>query len=308
MTKALNAYRGMTIRNAKVFLKDKMAVFFSLLTQIIVLGLFLLFIKSTYIDSIESVLGELSDLVKKADIEALVNSWMIAGVIGTATVTASMDALSVMVSDKQEKIDYDYTASSVKSSVVILSYFSGAVLCALITSLILLTAGLVFLALTGTFVLTAVEILSMYGLVVLGSVSGTVVLMTIISFFKKSSTFSAFSVMVSAAIGFVVGAYIPVSQFGDTTQTIVNLVPGSQITALMRQMLVSPTIENISKSLAGKDHGQFKEAAEQLFAIRLNLFGNEVDTTFMLIYSAAAIVLFIALNIVLFRFSSRRKS
>ncbi|MBQ9516369.1 MAG: hypothetical protein IJR57_09695, partial [Ruminococcus sp.] len=280
----------------------------SLLTQIIVLGLFLLFIKNSYIDTIDSVLGELSDLVKKADIEALVNSWMIAGVVGTATVTASMDALSVMVSDKQEKIDYDYTASSVKSSVVVLSYFSGAVLCALITGLILLTAGLVFLALTGTFVLTAVEIISMYGLVVLGSVSGTVVLMTIISFFKKSSTFSAFSVMVSAAIGFVVGAYIPVSQFGETTQTIVNLVPGSQITALMRQMLVSPTIENISKSLAGKDHGQFKEAAEQLFAIRLNLFGNEVDTTFMLIYSAAAIILFIALNIVLFRFSSRRKS
>ena len=130
----------------------------------------------------------------------------------------------------------------------------------------------------------------------------------VISFFKKSSPSTAFSVMVSAAIGFVVGAYIPVSQFGETTQTIVNLVPGSQITALMRQMLVSPTIENISKSLNGLDHGQFKEAAEQLFAIRLNIFGNEVDTTFMLIYSAAAIILFIALNIVLFRFSSRRKS
>ena len=98
------------------------------------------------------------------------------------------------------------------------------------------------------------------------------------------------------------------SQFGETTQTVVNLVPGSHITALMRQVLVSPAIDNIEKSLNGLDHGQFKETANQLFAIRLNLFGNEVDTTFMLLYSVITIAVFIVLNIVLFRFSSRRKS
>ena len=32
-----------------------------------------------------------------------------------------------MISDKQNKIDYDYNASSVKGSTVVLSYFSGAV-------------------------------------------------------------------------------------------------------------------------------------------------------------------------------------
>ena len=33
-------------------MKDKMAVFLSLLTQIIILGLFLLFIKNSYVDGI----------------------------------------------------------------------------------------------------------------------------------------------------------------------------------------------------------------------------------------------------------------
>ncbi len=308
MTRAFNSYKGITLRNSKVFLKDKMAVFLSLLTQIIVLGLFLLFIKNSYVDSINQTLGELKSMVEKADIEALVNSWMVAGVIGTAVITASLNALSVMVSDKQEKIDFDYNASSVKGSVIVLSYFSGAVLCSLITSFVLLTAGFVFLALTGTFVLTATDIIMLYGLVALGSISATIILMTAISFFKKSSTFSAFSVMISAGIGFVVGAYIPVSQFGDTTQTIVNLVPGSQITGLIRNILVSPAIDNIDKALKGMDNGQFAKIASDVFAVRLNIFGSEIDTGFMLMYSLIAVAVFLILNIILFRFSTRRKA
>lgn len=308
MTRTMNSYRGLTIRNMKVFLKDKMAIFFSLLTQIIVLGLFLLFIKSNYVDGVNDALGELKNMVSKGDIEALVNSWMISGVVGTSVVTAPMSALSVVVSDKEDRIDYDYQASSVKGSVVVMSYFSGAVLCSLITSFALLSFGLIFLALSGTFVLSLTQQLTLYGLVMLGSVSATVILMTAISFFKKNSTFSTFSILVSTLVGFVVGAYIPVSVLSDTMQTVINLIPGAQITGLMRSVFVSPVIDHIDKALGGLDKGMFKAEAEQMFCIRLRIFGSEVDTGFMLLYSVIAIAVFIALNIVLFKYASRRKS
>lgn len=298
----------MTARNAKVFLKDKMTVFFSLLTQLIVLGLFLLFIKSSYVDGIGSALGALKDMVDKADIEALVNSWMISGVIGTAVITSTMNALSVMVSDKQEKVDYDYNASSVKGSAVVMSYFSGAVLCALITSFILLTAGIVFLAVSGTFVLSAADIVLLYGLVILGSVSAAIILMAIVSFFKKNSTFTAFSILVSTLVGFIVGAYFPVSELGETTQTVVNLIPGAQITGMMRSVLVTPAIDNIDNALGGVDGGQFANTASEMFCVKLNIFGSEIDTGFMLLYSVIAIAVFLILNIALFRFSSKRKA
>ena len=100
MVRTLNSYKGLTKRNSQVFLKDKMAVFLSMLTQIIVLGLFLLFIKSSYVDSINSGLGALKDSVEKADIEALVNSWMIAGVTGTAVITARHTALTSGISTR----------------------------------------------------------------------------------------------------------------------------------------------------------------------------------------------------------------
>ena len=308
MTKTLNAYKGLTARNTKVFLKDKLVIFFSLLTQIIVLGLFLLFIKNSYANGIESALGALKDKVSSADIDALLNSWMISGVIGTSVVTATMNALSVVVSDKESKVDFDYNASSVKGSVVVTSYFSAAVLCSLITSFILLTAGLIFLSVTGALLLSFTDILLLYGLVVLGSVSAAVILMLIISFFKKNSTFSSFSIVISTLVGFIVGAYFPISELGETMQSVVNLIPGAQITALIRGVLITPAVERINTALGGLDQGQFTEAADQLFGLRPHIFGAEVDTGFMLLYSVIVIAVFIVLNIVLFRLSSRRKA
>lgn len=301
------SYRGMTIRNIKVYAKDKMAILLSLLTQIIVLGLYLMFLKSNYVDIINNGLEGFKDLVSKADIEGLVNSWLISGVIGTSVVTVALNTLNLMVKDKEDKIDSDYRASSVKGSTVVMSYFSGAVASTFIISSILLSAGYIFLACTGTFCLDIPQQLLVYALTLLGSVSGTLVLMLFISFFKKSATLSSFGVMVSASIGFIVGAYVPVSQFSENVQTIVNLVPGSQIAAMMRNILVGPAIDNIDKTLDGIDKGQFAEKAREMFALKLKIFGNEVDTGFMLTYSFIIIAVFAVLNIALYKISSKRK-
>lgn len=306
--KDLRAFKGMTERNIKVYAKNKTAIILSMLTQIIVLMLFLLFIKNSYVDSINSSLGALKDKLDSKDIEMVVNSWLIAGVIGTAVITVALNTLSVMVHDKMEKIDYDYNAASVKGRTVVLSYFTGAVISTIIISCILLSAGLIYLSVTGGFIYTLTDILKIYGLVILGSVSSTLVLMLFISFFKKDSTLSSFGIMISAAIGFVVGAYMPVSQFNESIQTIVNLVPGSQISGMMRNVLMQPAIDNVDKALGGMDNHEIAKSVSELFALKLNIFGNEVSTGFMMTFTLAVIALFMILNIVMFRISSKRKS
>ncbi len=298
----------MTSRNIKVYLKDKTTIILSMLTQIIVLGLYLLFLKQTYVDSITSELGELSNLIAEKEIQALVNSWLVAGVIGTSVVTVALNSLSVMVSDKHEKIDFDYNATPIKDSTVVLSYFSGAVVNTIIISAILLTAGLIFVGITGGFIYNITDLISIYGLVILGSISSTLILMFIASFFKKNSSLSSFGILVSAGIGFIIGAYIPVTQFDKSIQTIVNLVPGSQIAGMMRNVLMTPAINNISDSLNGADNGLFAESLKDAFALNLSVFDNTVDFTFMMTFSLVVIALFLILNLVSFRISSKRKS
>lgn len=305
MKKTFYAYKGMTLRNIKVYLKDRMAIVISMLTQIIVLGLYLLFLKSNYVDMIKASLGELESLVEARDIEGLINSWLVAGVIGTSVVTVALNSLSVMVSDRQNKINFDYGASPVKSGTVVLSYFSGAVINTVLLSEILLTAGLLYVCLSGGLVYSVTDILLIYGLTALGSVSSTLILMFFVSPFKKSSTLNSFGVMVSVAIGFVIGAYIPVSQFDESIQTAVNLVPGSHIAGMMRNVLMAPAIDRIDESLNGIDNGAFADGIESTFALKMNLFDNKVGTEFMLAYSIIAAAVFLALNFIAFKFSSK---
>lgn len=298
----------MTARNIKVYMKDRMAIVLSMLTQIIVLGLYLLFLKSNYVDAINSYLAGAENLISDADIEALVNSWLIAGVIGTSVVTVALNSLSVMVSDKQEKIDFDYNATPAKPHIIILSYFSGAVVSTFLISSILLTAGLALLAMGGLFLYTATDIILLYAIVLLGSISGSIILMLFVSFFKKNSTLSSFGILISVAIGFIIGAYMPVSQFGESVQTAVNLVPGSHIAGLLRNVLMTPAIENISDALGGIDNGMFAEEINSTFTLNLNIFGKSIGVNFMLVYSLIAIAVFLVLNFIFYRFSSKRKS
>ncbi len=303
-----NTYKGMTARNIKVYMKDRMAIVLSMLTQIIVLGLYLLFLKSNYVDAINSFLTGAENLVTDTDIEALVNSWLIAAVIGTSVVTVALNSLSVMVSDKQDKIDFDYNATPAKPHIIILSYFSGAVVSTFLISSILLTAGLVFLAMGGLFLYTATDIVLLYAIVLLGSISGSIILMLFVSFFKKNSTLSSFSILISVAIGFIIGAYMPVSQFGESVQTAVNLVPGSHIAGLLRNVLMTPAIDNISDALGGIDNGMFAEEINSTFTLNLNIFDESIGMNFMLVYSLIAIAVFFVLNLVFYKFSSKRKS
>ena len=267
----------MTKRNIKVYLKDKTAIIFSMMTQIIILGLYLLFLKQNYVDSMTSMLDGFNIKTEDNLINALVNSWLVSGVIGTSVVTVAMNSLSVMISDKQNKIDYDYNASSVKGSTVVLSYFSGAVVNTIVISAILLTAGIAFSCISGSSFPEFTELLKLYGLVILGSVSAVLILMFVASFFKKNSTYAAFNTLISVAIGFVIGAYIPVSQFSDGVQTFVNLIPGSHIAAMIRNVLVSPCITIFRPHVAGADQRNVcRRGRKKQFATNLNLFGNEV--------------------------------
>lgn len=307
MTATLNTFLGMTKRNIRVYRKDKMAVFFSLLTQIIILGLYLLFLRINYVSGIKSGMGDFAGLLSDNDIDALVNSWLVCGVIGTSVITVALQSLAVIVNDRHQKISNDYLASPVKGHTVILSYFTSTVITSFIMSAILLSAGFVFIGIDSDLTFGTEQIAAMYGVTALGTISSTTVLMFVISFIKKSSTFSSFSVMISTGIGFIIGAYIPVAQFSQSVQTIVNLVPGSQVAGMMRNILMQPAIDNIKSKLGAEGAEMFINGTKDMFGTNLNIFGNEVDFKFMMIYTISAIVLFLVANLVFYKISSKNK-
>lgn len=305
MKQKLHAFNGMTIRNIKVYFKDKGTVFFSMLAPIIVFALYILFIKGTYLDGIMKDLESVKGLIHDGDIDNIANTWLLAGILSTCTITVSLNSLSVMVNDKDRKVDYDYNSSPSHGAPVVLSYFAGAFINTLLISLLVLSIGLVALTIIGNTYLTFVNVLELCLITVIGCASSTMIMMIIASFFKKASALGAFGGIVSAAVGFVVGAYIPLGSFGNTAQTIMALIPGSQIASLYRTVLMSGVIDNVSSAL-GEGAASFSSGIKEMFSLSLNVFNYQTTKLFSYLYAIGSIIIAFGINFIVYKRTSKR--
>lgn len=286
----MKGFLGLTKRNLMIYFKDINAIIFSLLTSIIVFVLYLVFLKGTFVDSINNVSLGLEDFISQSDVEMLVSGILLVGIIGSALITVSYSCLTTVIKDRENKIDYDILATPIRRGQIILSYFIAATLAAFIITSIILTAGLIIIASMGDLSLTVASVFEAYGVVLLGSVSATSIFMVLALFFKSSSASSAFFGMLSAASGFVIGAYIPLSSFSEGIQTICNLFPATQITVLFRNVLLSGILNNINEKIGGVDDGLFVEGMRNAFNFQATFNGNTLSTVHMLIYITAILV------------------
>ena len=280
----MEGFIGLTRRNVKVYFKDISSVIFSLLTSIIVFALYLLFLRGTFVDSIESTMQGLENLINKDDLDMFVNTLLLVGIIGSATITIPYNCLSTIVKDRERKVDYDVLATPVKRSQIIMSYLCAAVISSFVMTSLLLTIGLIVLNCMGDMHMTVLNVLSAYGVVFLGCLSSSALFMIVVLFFKSSSASGAFFGILSAGAGFVIGAYIPVSQFSSTVQTVCNIFPASQVCALLRNSLLNGIADQMNSSIGGVDNGAFITAIKESMTFNANVFERTLSVNTMCIY------------------------
>ena len=294
----MKMYIGLTKRNLLVFFKDKQSILFSMLTSIIVFGLYMLFLKGTFVEAINGVVENiptLSTLIKQDDLRMFSDLILLTGIMGSAMITVPYNCLTLVVRDREYNVDKDMLATPVKRWQIIFSYFTSAALSAIIMTAVILTFGLIILGMHGDIHMTAADLIRTYAVVALGSVSSTALFITIVMFFKTSSASGAFFGILSAVAGFVIGAYIPISQFSDRVQTVCNIFPGSHAVILLRNTLMNGLLKSIDDSIGGVDNGMFTQSLKNIFTFRAQLFGKTLDVGQMTVYIIVLIVVSIVI-------------
>ena len=299
----MRGFLGLTKRNLLLFFKDKQSILFSLLTSMIVLALYLLFLKDTFVSAMDSAINRfpgLSSLIDKNDKEMFANLILLTGILGSAMITIPYNCLITLVKDRENKVDYDILATPLKRGQIIFSYFVSAALSSAILTSMILAIGLGVIGMQGDIYLETSEIVKAFGVVALGSISATSIFMIVVLFFKSVSASGAFFGMLSAASGFIIGAYIPISQFSESVQTVCNIFPASQITIALRNVLINGLLEHMNTSLAGVDQGMFVTVIKELFSFKARIFGGYLDMTQMLGYITLSILVCIVVQIIVY--------
>ena len=300
---------GFIKRNLLLFFKDWQSILFSLLTSIIVLVLYLLFLKGTFVSAIQSAMEQypgLASMVPQKDIDMFANLFLLSGILGSAMISVPFSCITVLVKDRANKVDYDILATPMKRGQIIFAYFVSAVLTSILLNSIILAVGLIGIRMQGNMYLNISQVVKAFSVVALGSISASAIFMIVVLFFKSVSACEAFFGILSAASGFVIGAYIPISQFSNGVQTVCNLFPASQITILLRNILLNGLLEHINTSLAGVDQGMFVLSLKEYFSFQAKLFHGYLDMNKMLGYILGVILLCIVAQIMIYSVSYKK--
>ena len=286
------AFSQLVKRHCKVFLKDRMAVFFSLLAPIIVFLLYVLFLGDLQEDTVLSFFPE-GVPVPEGAVSAFVDSWMISGVLGTACFTVSFSANSIMVQDKCRGQIRDCLVSPVKRGTVTLAYFAFNFLVTVIVVTLVCLLCFVYLAATDGFMMTAASAFGVLGNVAYSALSSTLFSVLVCSLFRTEGALSGFVGIVSAAIGFLIGAYMPLSAFPEGVQYFAALLPGTHSAGIFRNLLMSGALDSLTAGLPEEAYTGISEA----FSMRLDMFGAEVGADMMAVYIACSVAVFAVLNV-----------
>lgn len=241
----------MVKRNLKIYFQDKAAVFFSMLSVIIIFALYIFFIG----DSISSGLKFLPHPNR------LMRAWMLAGMLASASITTSLGAYGVMISDRENKTIKDFYSSPVSRRQIAGGYIITGFIISIIMSIFTLIFGEIYMGMIGGAVLDMDILLKLFGVIVLSAFASSAIASFIISFLKTNSAYSAASMIVGTLIGFLVGAYIPIGNPPENVQWLVKYFPCAHSAVLYRQLLMESSIK---ENFANQPTAVLKETKEIL--------------------------------------------
>ncbi|MCC8110273.1 MAG: hypothetical protein LIO74_01140 [Ruminococcus sp.] len=77
----MTKFGGLTGRNLLIYFKNLPSVLFSLLTPVIILFLYLLFLRNTFVDAIQENMQGLESLIVQDDVDMLANLLLLSGIL-----------------------------------------------------------------------------------------------------------------------------------------------------------------------------------------------------------------------------------
>lgn len=290
---------ALVCRNIKIYFKDKGTFFMSLITPLILLALFVTFLNNVYKSSLISIIGE--GVVGEEIINAFSGGWLMSSLMGVCCVTIAFCS-NVQVGDKTSGANLDLESTPTKNSIISFSYFLANFFTTFIICFVAMVAGFVYLGIIGWY-LSVIDILLIFLNMILCVLFGTLLASIVESFISNQGGLSAVSTLVSSLYGFLCGAYMPISQFGEGIRNFVMFIPGTYGVVLFRNYYMNGVVEE----LEGKVNNEILVGIRDSFDANVYFFGNKVEIWQMYVILIASIIVLVGIYLVVVFLKNKNK-
>ena len=288
-------------RNTKLFFKDKGLFFTSLITPLILLVLYSVFLGKVYKDSFLMAVPE-GITIEDSLMNGLVGGQLLSSLLAVCCVTVAFCSNLLMVQDKSSGAYKDLTVSPVKSGTLSLAYYLSCAFSTFVVCFVALVAGLFYLYVTGWY-MTLSHILVLVGDVVIMVLFGTSLSSLVICKLTTQGQASAVGSVVSSVYGFICGAYMPISSFPEGLQKVLGFLPGTYGTSLLRNHCLDGVFEEMQRqSLPGELITGFRDVVD----CNLYVFDTRVEVSAMYAVLVGVTALLVLGYILLCRFQKKK--
>lgn len=214
-------------RNITIFFRDKANVFFSMLVVLITIGIYVLFLG----DNLTSGMGI-------SNAQPLIDKWIMAGILATTSLTTTLGAFGIMVSDRNTKIDKDFLSTPIADAKRVAGYLVGTFAIGFIMTIFTFFIAQIYLYLSHGDLFNFIELLALLGITLISVLSSTAMMYLIVELFNSPMAYETAVSVISSIVGFIAGVYIPLGTLPRFVQYIGMLFPVTHGAALFRQVMM----------------------------------------------------------------------
>ncbi|WP_187976440.1 ABC transporter permease [Mycetocola sp. JXN-3] len=277
----------LTLRNLRLFFRDRMRVFFSLLSALILVALYVFFLGNQITSSVTAQLPG----APAEDVDRFIRAWVFAGVIMITSLTASLGAMAVFVDDRVAHRFDDFLVAPPRRGHLTLGYLLAAFLVAAVISLLLLAAAQITLAISGGG-MTLGELATAAGITLLCCLVFAALSALAASFIASTGAFAALSTIVGTGVGFLAGAYVPLGTLPAGVAKVLTLLPFAQAASLVRGPLTAGPLDALDSAQPGAG-----ESLATYFGVHAMVGDTELGVPVLIAILAGLGILFLLLAI-----------
>jgi multidrug/hemolysin transport system permease protein len=271
----MKSIQALIKRNLLNYIYDPSAVFFSFLSVLILVGVYILFLGTLQVNDIQFSVGEIEG------IRWLVNSWLLAGLLVVTSFTVPLSISSNMVSDLEKKVFDDFLVAPIKRSSIVFGYALSAFIIGVVMTTITFLVGQLFLVFTGGEWVPLSNTLFILIYIVLSNAVFSSLSFLLISFIKSTASVNAVNTIVGTLLGFLAGIYVPFAAFSDSVSNVLKLNPAAQLVVLFREALMEGPMALVFEGAPTgvQDNYMF------VYGVTLEIFEVTWSNLFIILYS-----------------------
>ncbi|MBQ7925190.1 MAG: ABC transporter permease [Lachnospiraceae bacterium] len=252
----------LTSRNSKVYFRDRGAIFFSLLSALIVIGLMVFFLGDMNIDGVVELLDTYAHNgheENQKNAELLVLAWTCAGLLSINAVTVSLAVYSIMIKDRVNGTLNAIFTAPISRLKITLSYIASAWIAAVIMCTLTLGITEVYGILSGMEAYTWAEHMILFAMIMINSFVYAALMYPLAMLAKTEGAWSGFGTVIGTLVGFLGGIYIPIGSLADSISGLMKCTPIIYGTSMFRKVMTKSIMETTFVGAPGEVVEMYRE-------------------------------------------------